>query len=225
VKDLKPLDFTLEEMRDLLEVRDRLARGPTTTANAESCSSGWAATPTPPNPAARSCGRSWRQLKAWPRCSDERPRLVAAPSVRDDDRFEGSPRRRPGCRRVAPDAGARLGRVGRGGASSEETAMSEIVCPSCGVDDHLSGRRQGDVIRITCGACGVAWDRDPSPRCEICGTGEKLLAVSEPLVQKARGNQYSVVGARTVYRCDPCHRRASGDDDSVPEGASGTATL
>ncbi|MDZ7733655.1 MAG: MerR family transcriptional regulator [Acidimicrobiia bacterium] len=28
VKDMKPLDFTLEEMRDLLEVRDQLADGP-----------------------------------------------------------------------------------------------------------------------------------------------------------------------------------------------------
>jgi len=57
----------------------------------------------------------------------------------------------------------------RSGPHPPKPDMSdEIVCSNCGIDDHLSGERPGEVIHITCAACQLARDRDPSPRCCKC---------------------------------------------------------
>jgi predicted RNA-binding Zn-ribbon protein involved in translation (DUF1610 family) len=80
---------------------------------------------------------------------------------------------------------------------------ADIVCPNCGVDDHLSGDRRGDIIRITCTACQLEWDRDPAPRCASCGNPD-VRPVPQAIWAKSRGNQLSTVALRTVYLCPAC---------------------
>ena len=81
--------------------------------------------------------------------------------------------------------------------------VSEIVCPYCGVDDHLSGERHGELIRITCSDCDLVWDRDPSPRCPTCA-GADMRPVPQAVWERARGNQLSTVALRTIYLCPNC---------------------
>ena len=83
--------------------------------------------------------------------------------------------------------------------------MSEdIVCPNCGRDEHLGGQRLGDVIRITCSACELVWDRDPSPRCPTCGRSN-VRPVPQAVWERSRlqghGRQ---LGAPTLYLCPQC---------------------
>ncbi len=55
----------------------------------------------------------------------------------------------------------------------------EIVCPSCGTDDDLSGTPlDDDQIRLTCAACKIEWTRDrgrgaPSVVATTCTTGRR----------------------------------------------------
>jgi hypothetical protein len=79
----------------------------------------------------------------------------------------------------------------------------EIVCPSCRTDDHLSGQPHGDLIHISCAACELEWDRDPSPRCKACGSAE-VRPVPQSFVEKSRGTQLSIVAMRVVYLCTTC---------------------
>lgn len=81
----------------------------------------------------------------------------------------------------------------------------EIVCPSCGLDDHLSGERVGDIIRITCSGCRLEWDRDPSPSCPSCGS-KAVRPVPQAVWEKARGTQLSTVSQRIIYLCPDCDR-------------------
>lgn len=81
--------------------------------------------------------------------------------------------------------------------------MSDIVCPNCGVEEHLTGERHGEVIRITCSACNLIWDRDPSPRCPTCA-GADMCPVPQAVWEKARGNQLTTVALRTIYLCSTC---------------------
>ncbi|MEX2586436.1 MAG: hypothetical protein WD602_00370 [Actinomycetota bacterium] len=81
--------------------------------------------------------------------------------------------------------------------------MAAVVCPKCGTDDHLAGERRGDMVRITCSACCLVWDRDPAPRCPGCGSTE-VRPVPEPVWAKVRGNQRSIVAYKTVYLCTRC---------------------
>lgn len=81
--------------------------------------------------------------------------------------------------------------------------MPVIECPQCGEDSDLTGRTVGDTIEITCNRCGHSWPRDTEPSCPKCG-GREVHPVKEPLIQKARGTAYSIVGQRTVYLCVDC---------------------
>lgn len=81
----------------------------------------------------------------------------------------------------------------------------EIVCPSCRTDDHLQGERHGELIRITCSACALVWDRDPSPTCPTCD-GKDVRPVPQAVWEKARGTQLSTVSLRTIYVCSTCDR-------------------
>ncbi len=78
-----------------------------------------------------------------------------------------------------------------------------LSCPDCGEADDLAGIRDGDRITVTCGVCGGSWERDPSPRCGLCG-GDDLQGVPLAIVEKGRGTQLSVVGTRTVHLCSMC---------------------
>jgi Zn ribbon nucleic-acid-binding protein len=79
----------------------------------------------------------------------------------------------------------------------------DISCPACGESETMTGRRTGDVIRLTCGACGHGWTRDPSPQCWRCGRRD-LVAVPLAILERGRGTQLSVVGTRTVHLCPEC---------------------
>lgn len=79
-------------------------------------------------------------------------------------------------------------------------STDELTCLRCETDEHLLGERTGDVIHITCTNCGLAWDRDPSPRCATCGSPD-VRTISEPVIEKARGTQLSIVGVTTTYLC------------------------
>ena len=81
--------------------------------------------------------------------------------------------------------------------------MSDVVCPNCGLEDHLTGERHGEVIQITCSACRLVWDRDPAPGCPSCSTTE-VRPVPQAVWMKSRGNQLSTVALRTVYLCPTC---------------------
>lgn len=78
-----------------------------------------------------------------------------------------------------------------------------VACPRCGEADELQGRRQNDLIALTCGVCGFEWERDPSPTCGRCG-GDEMVAAVAAIVEKGRGTQLSVVGTRVVHLCEAC---------------------
>jgi hypothetical protein len=82
-----------------------------------------------------------------------------------------------------------------------------IVCPRCGVDDHLTGEPIDDgLIELTCGACKVRWTRDPRPRCPECG-GDDLYHVPQVILEKSRGTQMSIQGIHLEYGCHACQPR------------------
>lgn len=79
----------------------------------------------------------------------------------------------------------------------------DIACPLCGEDEDLAGVRNGDVIDLTCVACGHAWPRDLAVRCPECG-GDDIQTVPLAIVEKSRGTQLSIVGTRPVDLCSVC---------------------
>lgn len=81
--------------------------------------------------------------------------------------------------------------------------MSSIACHQCGEAEDLTGRSVGSTIEITCNRCGHAWMRDVEPACPKCGSLE-VVPFKEPIVQRARGTAYSIVGERTVHLCEKC---------------------
>lgn len=81
--------------------------------------------------------------------------------------------------------------------------MPEITCPSCGGTDGLSGSRKGEVIRLQCASCGHAWDRDPTPRCGLCGS-RRVVYSPRPLWERGRGEQRTPAGRIDSYSCSDC---------------------
>ncbi len=81
--------------------------------------------------------------------------------------------------------------------------MTDLVCPNCGTDDHLSGTPRGDLIRITCSACDLVWDRDPAPGCPTCGRTD-VIPVPRAVWEKARGTQLSITSVRVESLCRDC---------------------
>jgi len=80
----------------------------------------------------------------------------------------------------------------------------EIVCPTCGTDDHVSGSPLDDgQIRLTCAACKIEWTRDPRPRCPKCG-GDDLYHRPQVILEKSRGSQMSIQGIHVEYGCHAC---------------------
>lgn len=79
----------------------------------------------------------------------------------------------------------------------------EFTCPGCRSDEHLHGERDGDVIRITCKACDLSWDRDLAPRCRTCGRHD-VRSAAQAVWEKSRGSQLSIVSVSTVYLCPDC---------------------
>lgn len=85
--------------------------------------------------------------------------------------------------------------------------MPAVECRMCGEDSDLTGRRSDAGIEITCERCGHSWMRDTEPLCSSCG-GRDLVAFKEPLVQRARGNAYPIVGQKTILLCVACDATA-----------------
>jgi hypothetical protein len=80
---------------------------------------------------------------------------------------------------------------------------TEITCPTCRTDEHLHGEPAGELIRLTCDACGLSWDRDPSPTCPACGSTD-VEGVAKAAWDKSRGTQLSISYLRVVYLCRTC---------------------
>ena len=80
--------------------------------------------------------------------------------------------------------------------------MEKIRCPECGEEDKLRGEKRDGAIWITCEACETAWLRDPDV-CPSCGK-RSVADQREPLMQKARGTQQSIIGYRILKRCWAC---------------------
>ena len=80
--------------------------------------------------------------------------------------------------------------------------MTEIACPECGERERLRGEREGEAITVRCEACDHVWRRDR----DLCpGCGRRSVADRrEPLIQKARGTQQSIIGYRIVHECWSC---------------------
>lgn len=83
-------------------------------------------------------------------------------------------------------------------------AAPDIVCATCGTDDHLRGAPTDDgMIELTCDACGSSWQRDPRPSCPKCG-GHDLEAAPKVIVEKSRGTQMSIQGIHREFLCRDC---------------------
>lgn len=81
--------------------------------------------------------------------------------------------------------------------------MPSVACPKCGEEEALAGERVGDTLWIECERCGTRWEREALAKCLKCGSDD-LRSFQEPLVQRARGNAYSIVGSTTVHLCRTC---------------------
>jgi len=81
--------------------------------------------------------------------------------------------------------------------------MAIIACAQCGEEENLDGERTGDIIEITCGSCGLVWDRDLTPSCETCGSADVRPAF-QAIVDKSRGTQLSIQTMRLVHLCPHC---------------------
>ncbi len=86
-------------------------------------------------------------------------------------------------------------------------SAAAVVCPACGESERLRGERSGETISIRCEACGNEWvrEQDVCPRC-----GRRTISDRrEPLFQKARGTQQSIIGYRIVKECYGCGYRGA----------------
>lgn len=83
--------------------------------------------------------------------------------------------------------------------------MTTIACPGCDERERLRGERTDAGVRIRCESCGHSWLRDPD-LCPACGE-RKVADVREPLYQKARGTQQSIIGYHIVKECYGCGHR------------------
>lgn len=78
-----------------------------------------------------------------------------------------------------------------------------VSCPHCGEEENLDGERDGDLIVVRCGECGVRWERVATPTCGTCGSTDVRPAF-EAVVEKSRGTQLSMQSARLVHLCPVC---------------------
>lgn len=78
-----------------------------------------------------------------------------------------------------------------------------ITCPNCATDEHLTGLRSGAVIIVTCGECGLSWDRPAAPHCNRCGSTD-VVAHPVPLIERSRGTQLSITAMHIETLCRTC---------------------
>jgi Zn ribbon nucleic-acid-binding protein len=78
-----------------------------------------------------------------------------------------------------------------------------VVCPRCGEQDELSGRRVDGEVVLTCGRCGYDGPRVARRSCPTCGGGD-VVERPKAVVERSRGTQLSVVGYMAVSLCETC---------------------
>ena len=86
--------------------------------------------------------------------------------------------------------------------------MPRISCPTCGEDEHLAGRAEGEAILLTCESCGHEWDRDTRLVCRLCGSEDIEGIPTSTLSEAGRGDQRTPSGIRLIHYCWECR----GDD-------------
>jgi uncharacterized Zn finger protein len=77
-----------------------------------------------------------------------------------------------------------------------------ITCSACGEQEALRGETREGAIWVRCETCGEEWPRDRD-LCPDCGR-RTITDRREPLMQKARGTQQSIIGYRIVQECWSC---------------------
>lgn len=101
---------------------------------------------------------------------------------------------------------------------------ADIVCATCGTDEHVFGRSRDDgLIALRCESCGASWTRDPRPSCPTCG-GHDLEAAPKVLVERSRGTQMSIQGVQREFLCRVCDadRLRARRDGHLPQRLPGS---
>ncbi|MBW3665021.1 MAG: hypothetical protein KY469_18150 [Actinobacteria bacterium] len=94
--------------------------------------------------------------------------------------------------------------------------MPVIVCPRCGEDEELSGRREDGRILLSCQHCGAEWDRDVTPRCNVCGSDDLHPVHTSTIEEAGRGAQRTPSGIRIAYVCWSCGARDATSSEPLP---------
>lgn len=127
--------------------------------------------------------------------------------------------RRADNRRAGPSGHRSARRAGPGGRDvlarpcqrfDTLCSMSLIECPNCATDEQLSGERQGAVIVVACGRCGITWERPAAPHCDRCGSTD-VVAYPVPLIERSRGTQQSITAMHIETMCRVCDAQRLSD--------------
>lgn len=94
--------------------------------------------------------------------------------------------------------------------------MPTIACPNCGEDEDLTGDRDGDAITLTCGACGVRWDRDTVPVYGLCGSTDVQGIPTSTLEEHGRAGVRAPSGIRLAYYCWDCRSKDVTSSRPIP---------
>ncbi|MCQ3815310.1 MAG: hypothetical protein OXB92_17070 [Acidimicrobiaceae bacterium] len=81
--------------------------------------------------------------------------------------------------------------------------MTIVACPHCSEEENLQGKNVDNTITVTCGECGLVWDRDMARRCPQCQT-TNVRAAWQATLEKSRGNQLSIQSLNIVWLCADC---------------------
>lgn len=78
-----------------------------------------------------------------------------------------------------------------------------MSCPHCSEEENLQGDKVDGVITVTCGECGLVWERDTTPRCPKCRSTD-VRAAWQATLDKSRGTQLSIQALGIVWLCGDC---------------------
>lgn len=95
--------------------------------------------------------------------------------------------------------------------------MPNVTCPGCGEDEDLRGQQTSGGITITCGRCGVTFERNTTPTCALCGSTDLQAVPTSTLREAGRGDQWAPSGVRIAWYCWVC----SGHDVTSPNPEPG----
>jgi hypothetical protein len=102
-----------------------------------------------------------------------------------------------------------------------------IVCPHCGEEERLLGRRGPEGIEITCESCSATFPRDAESTCATCG-GKEVVQRPRALTQYSRGTQLSITGWSQILLCVACDAAMvarSGEGKPIPQHYMSAATV